>query len=597
MGIFVAVIASLVFLQLFRLQNLNTSATSPSVGESDTLIDRLDIDDPSPSEPSSTDATNLDHVLGFTSPFERTLVLDDFLSQLDSAALIEMITQSEGINTIALRNEVQQSVVRMLAVANPTRALDEVNHNFSDDYHNDMIQVVFEEWCTSNLAEAVANAKVLDEKARTAALTGILLSRADLSSSSRRAIARDLGIEQFVVQHIELLAIGEPVDNPKEAWKSLVLDYGTEFEHLTDLQREILVHVAKAWIGQQGVDALPRLADSVSSRSSRVWLVSEVLSQLSSSELEAAQEVSEEMIQSDYLGFVQILESWARSHGGDALDLAMAVDEEKGTMRMQRAVVRAWAESDPHAVLTQMANLPDSLQTWTLQTALLEMGKVNPEAVPELIDRIENLRSKEIVVNNLASNWSRQDPFAALRWVYSDPIVKQLPGSPEWTVLNAAVEVSSQRALDVALDLPANDFGVGPEATVISKIAERDLERALDMVKLARNSDTALNARLGIAQTLVEQGMSERAITLVEKQTKEYQISFFEHLAPRWAQIAPRDLFNRLDEMPSDKVRELCAAAILYHDRIVPFLSADDREELRELAPNSTHDSHEHTTD
>jgi hypothetical protein len=532
-----------------------------------------------------------------TSRFRRLLVLDDLLSQLEPSELRELHLTIENTERGSLRMEIQSAIFHHLALVNPASALSHIDSSLSIDDQNELMGVVFQEWSISNLNEAVGRAKLLNEKQRQVAFQGIQESRVDLTENDLHVIAQELDIEQAFSDQIALSLLDQTVEDPSGRWNSLVLQFGSDFQRWNDAQRQVLANVAKSWIEQEKINAYQAIVSDLTLRESRVWLVGEVLQQLSLTHLDLVHAIGEHMLQSDYLGLVQVIETWAHEDGNAALKLAAHIDDESGNMRMQRAAIKAWAESEPASVLDVTVELPPVLRTWSLQTALLEMGKINPKAVPKLIDKVTNLRSKEIVVKNLALNWSKLDPFDALQWVITDPVVAQLPGSPERGVLNAAVNASPHRALRAALDLPTNEFGVGPEAIVIGAMADRDIDRALDMLDEARNTETSLSAHVGIAQTLIGHGKSEKAFAMIEPKSKDFQDSFFRYLAPSWARIAPKDLQKKLDRMPTEETKEFCILELLKHNAASPFLTVEEVQELKALVPENVHDLHKHSTD
>ncbi len=538
-----------------------------------------------------------DQLSGIASPFLRVLALDNLLNRLATSELRELHLENENTKSSFLQMEIRRAIFRHLALIDPVGAISQIDSNWSPAVQSELIEVIFQEWSVSNLDEAIEQASLLSKRQRQEAFQGIQESRVDLSEHELFEIAKDVGVEQAFSDQIAISLLDETIENPCDQWNSQVLQYGSDFEQWNETQRQVLVHVAKTWIEREKISAYQAIASDLALRDSRVWLVSEVLKQLSSTNSDIVQSIAKDMMRSDYLGLVQVIETWARQDNNAVLELASWIDEENGDMRMQRAAIRAWAESKPNDVVSFVMDLPSDLRPWSLQTALLEMGKTTPSAVPELVDMVTNLRSKEIVVNNLALNWSKIDPFAALQWVFTDPVVNQLPGSPERKVLNAAVIASPQRALESALELPTNELGIGPEAIVIGEMADHDIDRAMDMLGNARNTKTSLSAHVSIGQRLIGQGRSEKVLALIEERSKEFQVSFFKSLAPSWARTASRDLHHRLKEMPTEEIKELCGLELLKHNANAPFLTVVEMQELSALVPEKRRDLLKHTVD
>ena len=63
----------------------------------------------------------------------------------------------------------------------------------------------------------------------------------------------------------------------------------------------------------------------------------------------------------------------------------------------------------------------------------------------------------------------------------------------------------------------------------------------------------------------------------------EYQISYFDSIGDDWAEYEPHDLFDKLDDLPSDEVRESLAMSLAAISETQ--LSDEQKEKVRSLLP------------
>ncbi len=542
----------------------------------------------------------LEAITEILSPFERQGALNDLLERASDSTLASLLVQSQDTTPSHVRRELQESLVRRLSADDPAKALGLVV-DLPKNHQKLLVEAVFEEWSFHELDEALDHAEQLADPTYRWALQGILSARDDLEEGDRLAIARRFSEEQLLVDLNANALVDQEIENPKSAWNQLMRDYGNNMNQLSEAQREALVHVAGMWIREGGLEAHRNVMRTLSNKEDRAAIVSALLQRFYDEDPARSLAYTEHVANTDREVLNWAVGNWAETDGWTAFQAAQLFDSESTAQsdRMQRSAIIAWAENDAHTLIAALPKLPASLFEWSRETALLKMRYTYPESVPEFLDGIEDEREVRMIVDNLVMDWARIDPLAAYEWTMSgDKSLKaQSGGSRVGTIFYEAVRRNPHSALPMALALPLDENGIGPEAVVIGSMTTEDVDLAIDMMESARNSATRTDALSSIATNLVRRGNSDRAIQLISKESEEDQFTHYESVAWIWALTHSEDLLSKLDSVPFDEVKRKCARYLLIENSIEPFMTKEDMEKIKEYVAEKDRDLMKHTVD
>lgn len=505
----------------------------------------------------------VEHPFKVLSPRARTLALAVFVSSLNRRELQRLLGTAEEFDIQEIRDELQDVVIRALAVLNPRQALNDVS-SLPTKRQYSLVLAVFQEWSFVDLDRAIIEAKRLDEPLKQAALKGILTARRDLDDSYLLNIASELENEQLFHDLAARDLVESGIDEPADTWYQLISDMEGNFNSLSVAYQETLVSVAKSWVLQDGLSAITAINSVLPGREDRVWITQQLLSSLVSEDEELASDIVENMRREDREGLLQVVQTWAQDNGWEAFRAAQWMDQGTDHRRMQRAAIEGWASSNPLSLFKNAVELPEPLFEYSRTTALLEMRFTSPESVPALVEEIEDPYTRTLMLDNLIVHWAERDLSGALRWALEHD---QVPGrEKQYTpkIFPTAARQSPIQALTIALEIPLKeDEEIGPEARVLALWATNDVEAAIDSIPRMRNQNTRMAAFRSIGMELMDQQDYVRVLTLVETESIEDQLNYFEDFAPRLASKNPRFLIEKFDSLPNESFKRLCSEVLL----------------------------------
>lgn len=581
-GVLVVCASTIAFL-FFRHQDGSQSDRTESTVAPSNAIDRgVENAVDSDLESLLDSGENLERRFTSMAPLERKLAIADLFDKLNEKGLNKILSLTEEFDSRVLRDELQDVAIRNLVNFNPRRTLKQIS-SLPDKRQFSLVKAVFQEWSWVNLDRAIAEAVRLGSKLKRAAVEGILTARTDITIEGRLSLAKELDNEQSLHELAALKLIDTHIDDPAGTWNQFIQEFGAEFESLLDSQRTALLHIARSWVIRDGMLAIEAINSSFPHRDSRAWLAQQLLSTLISPEPVLAREIVEKLRKEDRAALLRTVQFWADEDGLGAFNAAIWMD--KGAddpMRMQLAAIEGWASSNPHTLMANLEQLPEHLQEFSRNTALLEMRWTTPESVPAFVEQIEDQETRDWLLSNLMGSWIHHDPSAAFRWALEHEKASGVQSGYSRSALATMAHNNTAEALALALTLPLNERGIGPEATVIGGQGK---DVALELIDHARNPETRLSVLMGIGSTLLYFNDFDEMFSLVEDEPIEAQFKYFEYFARQIANKSPHYLIDKFDSLPNDDFKRHCGDVLLFYNSFSepPFLSDEQVKEFESI--------------
>lgn len=533
-----------------------------------------------------SDSEGLQRSLQDLSILGRAIVLHRVTSGEPKQELNRLFALAEDVRPRRLRDEIQSAVVRRLAQIDPENTLVKLDA-YAEVRRNRLISEVFQEWSVASLEESVEFAKGMRELDRTAALEGILRSRIDLSDSESRTIAVQLGNEQYLLDYWARAGSHDVIESPLAAWNEFATFHGTDVDKLSPDQRSLLARIALSWSSRDGFGEMLQamsalLGDYDGSVAVLGLLFDEVVADDPRIAMGAAAVMSPEVrsIVMNALG------NLAEADPQRALEIAAAMEAGGSKQVLQRSVISAWMEADPKAVLDARTSMPDDFQDWIEQSSLMSMVRSVPEEVPPYIRSIKNETAKEIVTINLSLNWARKDPMAVFEWLQSAPEVHKWYSRILTDVIVNLAERDPEEAMRFALEQPPREYdGIGRESSVVAHVAWSDIDAAVAMTDRARDEKTRDYMMVSIGTVLVNQRQYKKAMEWASNLKETQREEHFERVVLSWASGNPEQLYEEMDNLPSDKLREQAAEMLIDFNEFKKAFNADQIDELKKYLP------------
>ena len=528
---------------------------------------------------------DLDDLDQIKSSFERGLALRNLLSNADEAQVTNLLAQSQDLFSHDQRNSAITVVLRRLAQLNPKLALRHLREMSERHYPGQFVGLVYQEWVHSNLDEAIAHARTLDDDWKDSALRMIVQERKDLSEEVLKSIARDLGNEQIAITAIAHRKVEDAMDNPEKAWMELAVDMQDERDSVWVISR-----VASAWVEQSGLGVLDQIYQSLTNSEMQQWVMRNVLEDVAESDPAAAFRFALTIENDQYNMIISwVVGTWARSDPQSAL--AAASEIEKRTLRreMEERVVNSWAYEKPREVLEGIDGLPAHLHASAMSTALGQIAEESPEEAVGVVVSLEPGPARMTAAMSVTQNWAYQDPEAALDWILNEPSIEEFRRQLLSGVLHRIVRTNPELAMSAALSQPIEEGengqwgNVGLEATVISNLAYSDLDKAIELLPQVRKGQTRLQAYQVVSGALIRDGDIEEALTMAQQFPESDRNEFYIAVAGAWAQSDPEGLLNSMNRLPTKEAKSRAAMSLITYNQYQKTLTEEQIEDVRKF--------------
>ena len=468
----------------------------------------------SPAEVSSASVSknptirSLEDIPKIKSLSEQQLAMHIFLSELEEAQVDDLLTHSRKIFPETHRYELQFPIIQRLAHLNPSRALSRVLGMYTGYDHMRAVTNVFREWAHSNLNEAVSRARTLDEILKGLALSAIVYTRTDLSESTLRAIALDLGNEQVAISAIAQRRIEDAIGDPEKAWN----DWAIHLQEDT-VNAETIARIGTAWVEQSGLSVLDQIYQTLTNSETKQQVIRDVLGKVVRTDPAGALNFALTIEGDSYNTIVRELAGiWANSDPRSALTAIAGIEKESVRKAMVDTVVRAWANSEPREMFESVDALPTDLQESVSKAALAALARESPEEAAQLVAAMESSPLKTSSAESVASVWSRRDHNAALEWIRNEPGVEEIRSTLLLSIVDKLFEIDPLLAMTTVLaqafERYESELGLeltkeAMELDVISSLASSNLESAIDLLPNVSGDRTKLAAFKEIAEKLI----------------------------------------------------------------------------------------------
>ena len=543
-------------------------------------------DQPSSNHESFVEVLN--ELVKIDSNFQRSASLYAFLADVNESDLIDLLHQTESIESTNARLNIQKLVVQKLASVDPDQALDWIT-SVPKLRRDPLLKGLFHDWSITNLMQAAEGAKSLRGTDRSTALEVILSTRKDVSVRILRDIAKELGLEEFARRHMNKIEALQLLEEPSSAWDLLVNDDFDDTKQLAELRL-----VASAWKKMEGFDVLLQVSSLFPDENDRKAL-STVIEDIVGTELGDAFDFVRNLSPKERGELPSALAMVAaRVNPEVALEEIAAWSHDPIHVHLQRIVSTTWAKTDPRGMLDKLELVPQIARRNALKIAFTHLAYVSPtEAIRNLKRANEFLSAKGWLPAIIVNQWSQTDPKAAFEWSisYADSN-SELREYLLRNVLANLVESDIDKAIEISGEIDSIYISFLDEASydVVKKLIQMGkIEEAFARLPLL-NKNARHFAMKDLGWVLVRAGEPFAAIELganVPTPDPDVMVtgpaSYFNSVLDEWVSRDPQQLFESLRSFTSPWLRSLAARSILDHQNSRPTLSQESIEYVEAL--------------
>lgn len=594
MGITFAVGLAIGVLGVITVQSFFLKSEPHDVVDIEGQQDSIELFD-SDYDESPIEAKRFEKIFKFRRIAEQQKALYNTLSHTTEQELKEWWIQSQKLRRTSHRAIAQQVILRNLTKINPQEALrylDEASLLQKDA----LSRAIFSEWAVLNLDEAIEAAAKLVSARRNVALEAILETRDDLSEDRRRAIAVQLNrIDTYDKLNSETKVL-HSIANPSESWDILLND-GVDDSR----QMGTLAMVAESWRKQIGFEVLSKIYHSGFEENEIKRMLTAAIAQVDLAQaLEYAHGVSEENEQS-FLSSI-IVEEWASTDPLAALAGVSSFKPASLYFDLEEEIAVVWAKNKPSELIQSIELVSEGSRVLPLEVAFAYLTREDPlEAINSLSSIEDYVGHTSSILHQIFEQWGKLHPEAAINWLINDfdqedPLLRH--SLLEETLPSLALQ-DPKKAFEIALaqPTPARGFATALDLWIIRQLTVHGhVEQALSLLPRVRENSKAY-AYESVAVGLVDKGRALEALELGSDLTPHQQQIYYSHVVQRWARANPTELYESLEDLPSDDAQLLQSSAALElltrrfnHDQVLTddqlkrarsFLNSEHREGLK----------------
>ncbi|MDE0421228.1 MAG: hypothetical protein OXK76_10150 [Gammaproteobacteria bacterium] len=451
-----------------------------------------------PSEPAS-----LAQIRDIPREFERNAALYDLVRAADAHGIEALLEDAAALKMGWATGVLYRRYVELA----PRAAL---GHLLSADGNPHMVTHLLLYWARNDLDAVLAFAATLTEPQRTQAGKSILDALPDLDDARQDEIARRFAVESHLLQ---MRARAEAGTNPEAAWqKALAIEPGQSRDR-------ILRNIAYRWVGQDpaaALSALDSLADVGNRESWRSrllqrwaetdhkaalqWAVSRPPSATRASLIAQVAAIAAKASPLEMLEFAEtlvpterrtvassVLGVWAESDPRAALSALADMADRRLTQEAQYSLVDTWAQSDPQAAFEWARTRPASNhRTQALTIALNNVAQSDAGEALALAEDLDAVARSD-VIDSVLRQWGRDDPRAAAAWL------DRAPQKSHGAVAAVAIEYARLDAGEAFDWLMAQSVEAQRQSAsfVVSRLADVSPDAALEQIDRIDDLDTA----------------------------------------------------------------------------------------------------------
>lgn len=376
-------------------------------------------------------------------------------------------------------------------------------------------------------------------------------------------------------------------ENPEIAWETLITS------NTPIAQLESLLKVAQIWIEKDGVKVIDQISATLTNTTVHNAVIASVLQSVALVEprvsLQQALDLTGEARQ---FSLRTIIEVWATTDPQTALASVSILDSRSDRQTLQEAILRVWAKDDPQQLLNALASLPENLQQFGREVALIAIARNMPREAVRLLADLTDWELIDKLSKEIATQWSELDAHAALEWVLTNEFSsKVIQAETLMTVLANLTEHDPELAFKTARDQPIVLRGQhfrGLEVTVIQHLVEKDINAAIEMLARIRDEGlTVAHAYRYVGEALIRNGEFDRALKLGERlDNKHGQQSYNGRLIYYWARHEPEALFSLIEGLSNEFMKEQAARGLIRYNPETCALSDEQLAQLLTYLPD-----------
>lgn len=489
---------------------------------------------------------------------QRFATVYSFVASLSESEILDTvhcITDENRIQSARVREALQTALVERLVVNSPQQALTFARAQNSS-HHGNWIQTIFSDWASSDLDAALVAARQLEKSNQLGALKGIIEAREDLSLARLQDIGDALDLKTHVVAHYINSLNTENIADPKKRWYELV----AVAEADSTAGHEIVSRIALMWFQKDGIKVLEDIQRSEAGDRFQGNSINLILESVAEEDpvqaFQYAKDIPQEGVFQMSPPTFRVVSVWARVDPIAALEVLQDFEPSGMRERLQNSAVNAWADANPSFLLENLETIPPATKATAVRGAFSSLARSAPAHAGDLVLQLEDPQLRADAAQALVYQWSQADVQATTEWVQKYPKNEPVREQLLRTALQVMLDLDPKRAVQIASKQPIPEGReIGLEAQLISALAFRDIETAIELLPEAREGATRVAVYRSVGVSLVANGEPEKALSLAQELPDAAIPEFYRSVAYEWAKFDPPAVLSAMKVFPTAQIR------------------------------------------
>ncbi len=335
-----------------------------------------------------------------------------------------------------------------LAQVAPSEALDRV-WKFSAPGKLELVDVVFREWSTQNVQEALTSAGELNQPYRDVAFNAIISEQDSLTPINAGEYPFSDALKSFLDKREAEVVILGLMQDPTKAALQLVNDDIADREQIALLDR-----IVEAWQPDMGFEILNILLDQLYSTDTLLAkdLVVRVITADPASAVDHVTS-GKQVKRTAMLGRLLIDDYWSEIGALPTMVAAQALEDLGWGNVYFFEFLDVWGAEDPVGVLDQLDKVPRHKRPYAVGKAIRQLAEQDIGSARRWFESIKSVPGafSEFAESELLRGWAVGDPESALEWLLENSKEQSLKRSYLMPfILREIAEVDPERAAKLA---------------------------------------------------------------------------------------------------------------------------------------------------
>ena len=400
-------------------------------------------------------------------------------------------------------------------------------------------------------------------------------------AKSSQGVSQAAGVED--AQDAAQLKDPEVIQDPTAVWNEFLSEHSDGIREINREQRELLHRLSVARVEKEGIEAFRSISESLKDAEVRFWVLDKLFEEIVESRPQLAFDAAVDLRRDAGRTFLRkVVMDWSLSDPKKVLERTATADWDELELRqLRRAVVRDWAYREPKVFLDNRDQLLNEQKSFGQLQAIRSLAIHEPDSAALHLSKLQRPMDKRSAATDIARSWIEKDITATIEWVQSSPELEQFRREVLVDVLNVLIVSEPTTAFEIALEQPVQDFGVGLEVSVITRLVVTDLDLALSLIPKVREGTSKFAAISTVGTAFADGGNMSKALELANELPEASRSMYLTTAVAMWGIANPEVVFEEIDILPSARLKSRAAMMALTGNSRNQVLSKDQEEVLK----------------